>query len=464
MCPPEDLPISRRTLLRASLGAVMLGLAPHQLPAASAAVQARRSRARSARPYRDAALAAARWLHASRLPTAHGVTWPADPRDPTTVSLDLYSGAPGVVLFLLELHAATGDPAHLDEACAGADHLIASYPADERIGNGLYVGLAGLAYVFDRTHRASRKASYRDAAQDCLRRIRERARSVDGGVEWGPVTDIVSGTAGTGLTLLYAARAMGDRQALDLATRAGRRLLALGQPIDDGLRWPMAPTVARWMPNFSHGTAGVAYFLATLHGATGERAFLDAALAGARHLRSIAATADGGFKVYHHDGDGTDLFYLSWCHGPAGTARLFHRLATITGDAQWSMLVDRSARAIARSGIPEERTPGFWNNVSQCCGNAGVAEFFLDLHAVRGDAGHLAFARRNADDLLVRATSDDGGMRWVQAEHRVRPELLVAQTGFMQGASGMGTLLLHLDAVLEGRRRTIVLPDNPFGE
>jgi hypothetical protein len=28
------------------------------------------------------------------------------------------------------------------------------------------------------------------------------------------------------------------------------------------------------------------------------------------------------------------------------------------------------------------------------------------------------------------------GLRWVQAEHRVRPELLVAQTGYMQGAAG----------------------------
>ena len=472
MCSHEDpAPLSRRDALKTVLGTAALGLVPQPL-AALGSMTGRTTGARgragprggAARAYRDAALAAARWLHASRVTTSHGVTWPADPRDPGTASLDLYAGAPGVVLFLLELHAATGDVTHLDEACAGADHLIGAHPENERLGAGLYVGLGGLAYTLDRTYRASRRAKYRDAAQDCLRRIAARARTVEHGVEWGPVNDIVSGTAGTGLALLYAAREMGDRAALDLAARAGRRLLALGQPIDDGLRWPMAPTVARWMPNFSHGTAGVAYFLASLHEATGDREFLEAALGGARHLRSIATTADGGFKVYHHDGDGTELYYLSWCHGPAGTARLFHRLGTITGDAQWSMLVDRSARAILRSGIPEERTPGFWNNVSQCCGNAGVAEFFLDLHRLRGDAGYLAFARRNADDLLVRATADEKGMRWVQAEHRVRPELLVAQTGFMQGAAGMGTMLLHLDAAIEGRKPAIVLPDNPFGE
>ena len=468
MCPPDDRSaVTRRDLLRSAVGAALLGLAPRAAMALDAHSMPHAGRSRPSRaeaPYRDAALAAARWLHESRIVTPHGVTWPADPRDPTTASLDLYSGAPGIVLFLLELHAATGDRAHLDEACAGADHLIGAYPADERIGAGLYTGLAGLAYTFDRVHRASRRSAYREAAQDCLRRVHARAQSTGDGAEWSPVNDIVSGTAGTGLLLLHAARELGDRPSLELAARAGRRLLSLGRPADEGTFWPMAPTVPRLMPNFSHGTAGVAYFLASLHRATGERAFLDAALAGARHLRSIAATADGGFKVYHHDGDGTDLFYLSWCHGPAGTARLFHRLGTITGDPQWSGLVDRCARAIMRSGIPEERTAGFWNNVSQCCGNAGVAEFFLDLHRLSGNRDYLDFARRNADDLLVRATADAQGTRWVQAEHRVRPELLVAQTGFMQGAAGMGTLLLHLDGASAGRGPAIVMPDNPFGE
>src|SRR5688500_19064176 len=171
MCSSDDpSALTRRDLLRSALGAAVLGLAPRTLAALE-----RRSTTRAAGPYRDAALAAARWLQASRLVTEHGVTWPADPRDPATVSLDLYSGAPGVVLFLLELHAATGDAAHLEEACAGADHLIAAYPGDERIGAGLYTGLAGLAYTFDRAWLASRRAKYRDAAQDCLRRIRARA-------------------------------------------------------------------------------------------------------------------------------------------------------------------------------------------------------------------------------------------------------------------------------------------------
>src|SRR5690606_37541193 len=107
-------------------------------------------------------------------------------------------------------------------------------------------------------------------------------------------------------------------------------------------------------------------------------------------------------------------------------------------------------------------TPGFWDNVSQCCGSAGVVEFFLDLHRVTGEREYLVFAERVADDMLRRATRDAEGVRWVQAEHRVKPDFRVAQTGHMQGAAGIGVSLLHLDALERGRKERIRLPDNPF--
>jgi hypothetical protein len=71
-------------------------------------------------------------------------------------------------------------------------------------------------------------------------------------------------------------------------------------------------------------------------------------------------------------------------------------------------------------------------------------------------------AQRSAADALQRATTDGSGLKWIQAEHRVRPELLVAQTGFMQGAAGVGTFFLHMDGLDKGRKPALVLPDNPF--
>jgi hypothetical protein len=53
-------------------------------------------------------------------------------------------------------------------------------------------------------------------------------------------------------------------------------------------------------------------------------------------------------------------------------------------------------------------------------------------------------------------------LKWIQAEHRVQPDFLVAQTGFMQGAAGVGKYLLHVDAVAQGKRPVVELPDSPF--
>ncbi len=120
-----------------------------------------------------------------------------------------------------------------------------------------------------------------------------------------------------------------------------------------------------------------------------------------------------------------------------------------------------------RSGIPEKRTEGFWNNAGQCCGNAGVADFFLNLYLTRDTrrTEYKEFCVRTAADLLSRGTKTNGGLKWVQAEHRVQPDNLAAQTGYMQGAAGIGMLLLHLNALdsPDDRRPRITFPDSPFG-
>ncbi len=412
------------------------------------------------RPYLKAALDAARWIRASAIQTDHGVVWPADPRDPKTVSRDLYSGVPGVVLFFLELYRSTGDHAYLKDARAGADDLLA-YLADEK-ETGLYEGVSGIGFTLTETFKATSDEKYRQGALRCLQLLRERAAKVGSGVEWSATTDMISGNAGTGLFLLYAARELKEPQARELAVLAGRRLIDLARPEGGGLKWTMNPKVSRLMPNFSHGTAGIAYFLATLYAETKEKKFHDAALAGARYLQSIANTEGDACLIFHNEPDGKNLYYLSWCHGPPGTARLFYRLYQVTGHRAWMAWVKKSARADMQSGIPERQTPGFWNNVSQCCGSAGVADFMLRLHRVTGNREYLNFARRVTANLLARATRESDGLKWIQAEHRVKPDLLVAQTGYMQGAAGIGTWLLHLDAFERGKKASIVWPDSPF--
>jgi lantibiotic modifying enzyme len=430
-----------------------------------AATPADQSRPASARPLLDEARSVATWLRHVAIRTDDGLAWAMTPGDPKSQPIaNLYSGSAGVVLFFLELHNATRDAADLATARAGADWLAAQITREKQAG--LYTGLAGLGFALTETWKATKDSKYRDAASRVLDLVKASAKTTADGVEWSPVTDIISGTAGTGLYLLSAARDLNRADARDLAAAAGRRLIAQGMPAEGGLKWAMMPAKpTRLYPNFSHGTAGIAYFLATLHQETKDRAFLEPALAGARYLLKVARTEGDQCLVFHHEpeADGLDLFYLGWCHGPAGTARLFHRLAVVTGDPDWKTWVDRAARGISASGIPEQQTPGFWNNVGQCCGSASVGDFFLSYHQQTGNREALTFARRVTDQILAKATRDDHGTRWIHAEHRVQPDNLAAQTGWMQGAAGIGAWLLRLDGFDQKRPLRIVLPDSPFG-
>jgi lantibiotic modifying enzyme len=384
------------------------------------------------------------------------------------VQIDLYHGTSGILLFLLAMHEQLGDDSYMTEARATADDIAARVPletAPEELG--LYADLPGAAIALAAIARAANDARYRDVALALTLRIAEAARPVGAGVQWNEIYDASYGVAGGVLFLLHMATELeGDAIAshlVELAARAGDRLIQVAVPEGGGVKWPIDAQGARWMPNFGHGTAGVAYALATLYRRTGKRAFLDAAIAGARYLSSVARRDGGVFLVFHADPDGLDRYYLSWCHGPPGTGRLLYQLAEATGDASWRELLTQAAQGVLTSGLPRARTTGYWNNVGQCCGAAGIAEFMMSLWRVTGEDRYLAFAREMMDDVLARATRHaDNALSWTHAEHRVRPGELTTQTGYMQGAAGIGAAFLQLDAIGVGRTWSLRQVDSPF--
>ncbi|MFP5284462.1 MAG: lanthionine synthetase LanC family protein, partial [Thermoanaerobaculia bacterium] len=299
--------------------------------------------------------------------TPDGLLWLSGPERPEgmNASPELYTGTSGIVLFLVELARVTGDGSWLEEAAAGADWLIAGLP-DGLDHAGLYTGVPGIGLAIHQVAKATGQEKYRKGAERCLELVHAEAKPAGAGVEWGPGLDIIAGSAGTILYLLHMARELDRPASRELALRAGMRLAELGIPEAGGRKWRMAndPGAKRLMPNFSHGTAGIAYALATLHLETGREEPLEAALAGARYLQSVANTEGDGCLVFHHEPepDGRNLYYLGWCHGPAGTVRLFYQLARATRDDAWMGWVRRGTRSIVASGIPERQTPGFWNN------------------------------------------------------------------------------------------------------
>lgn len=434
--------------------------------------------------YSAAAMGAARWIEMNSIETSKGIFWEAQPGNPKTISTDLFHGTPGPILFFLEVYRYTGDRTALGEAREGANALLGSI--SKKDDTGLYTGLAGAGFTLGEAYLITHDARYRKGALQCVRWIEEKAVKTSPGLKWNDDVDIIYGSSGTGLFLLWAADHLHAPRARQFAIRAGEYVIAAAQrERDGGLRW-MMDSYPLEMPNFCHGTAGAAYFLATLYQVTGRKAFLQAALAGAKHLIAIASLTKHYFLIYH-DNKNTHLYYLDWAHGPAGTGLLFYRLYQVTHNPQWKTLMVKCAAAVVTFGGPDRAmatippgsaptltfprggtwktftNPNIWHNVSLGDGITGESEYLFNVYRVTHNRKWLDAAKAGTNRLLALADRSHGGYRWVQVETFVRPDFAVAQTGYFQGAAGIGLWLLHFGSALQGKHLpTITLPDNPF--
>lgn len=422
------------------------------------------------------ALEAVAYIRAQKVEGAN--KWRRTDAQDARADYSLYHGASGIILLLLELHAAGQDANALAEAVAAGEEVVAYLDRKEQLSVSPSTGWPGYAFALGELAKASGGQAFQAAAARCLDRMHAQATPLGKGIGWiepMPFSDITGmtgdreiydqsvGAAGAGLVLLYAHANSLHPKSLEWAVAVGERLLEVAETDPDGLRWRMMsdmpfPFTA---PNFAHGGAGVGYFLAQLFRATGEARYLDAAREAARYTMSRASEAGSGRLVCHTEEARKPIFYLGACHGPAGTGRLLLDLHALTGEARWLNDAKALVDGLLSTGAPEVRSKGYWNNFGQCCGDAGVGEFALLMAARTGDAAYRDLAERCAQVIEGQSEIANGARRWPQAEHRERPDFIEAQTGYMQGAAGIASFLLHLATTQAGAPVKIAMPDWP---
>jgi len=190
------------------------------------------------------------------------------------------AGNAGTILFFRELAELTHEQSYREIALTGAAYIAAQV---ERITTfGLYRGLAGIAFALDQVKRLSEDCSLLDALDLAIGRLGASAKEGHPGVQWNDSNDLFSG--------------------------AGERLLALARKSVYGDYWTSSTTHSTHYPNFSHGTAGIGYFLAELYEATHDERYRTCALAAGRYLRAIASKAEtSNCLIFHNDAAGQEL-------------------------------------------------------------------------------------------------------------------------------------------------------------
>jgi Lanthionine synthetase C-like protein len=109
--------------------------------------------------------------------------------------------------------------------------------------------------------------------------------------------------------------------------------------------------------------------------------------------------------------------------------------------------------------FPSNKLWGTGTTLVKCCGAAGVGEFFLGFYTAMKEKAYLTFAQRIAVHLISRAERVEDGMKWTQSENRLQPYHLLAQTGLMQGAAGIGLFLVHVAQISRHQKALIQFPD-----
>jgi lantibiotic modifying enzyme len=398
----------------------------------------------------------------------------------------VYHGSAGIGLFALELAMATGDPAYARKAEDAAELVASTVRALTTAPVAFATGWPGYVFALKEFANAvgspDQKSAWHAAAAMALQKLEAQSTPAGSGIAWiepMPFSDITGfsgdreiydlsvGAAGAVITLLDLATANISDRTLPLAIAAAERLLDVAVKTDDGWRWDLMndipfPFLA---PNFAHGGAGVGYVMAQLFDHTQDARYLEAAVQAANYTMSRASDVGDGCLICHTEQQQPPHFYLGACHGPAGTGRLLLTLDRLTGDPQWREQLQGLYRGLVAIGAPATRSWGWWQNYGQCCGDAGLGDFALLAWEATGEQQWLDLAHACAEVLVQTSTSVPVGAEglmgrwWVQAEHRARPEFLQAQTGYMQGAAGIGSFFVHLATAHSAKPVRVRFPD-----
>jgi lantibiotic modifying enzyme len=373
---------------------------------------------------------------------------PAKDRD------SLYAGIAGLAPVLAEIaqHRALSDA---EQALATRIVTRLSAEASVRMEPSLYDGLAGDLTALKLLAPGREAVALQRLADLMTPAGWKTTLELDPGSD-APATDVIVGTAGVVMAAIWA----GGEHAESIATTGGEALLRAADPTEDGLDWGMLPGRPSRMPNYSHGTAGVATALAVAGAALHRLDFVEAACQGARHLLAVGSLDDDGFVLPHTIPPSTrevEPVTYTWCHGPTGTSYLFAALAQAgvaeVAGHEVAGLRQRCLHSVLTSGVPQRLRPGFWDNDGRCCGTVGVGEALLDAAQDCQDPARadtlLEAARTMGDALVERAIRDEAGARWRFLEHRQDPPLLPPGTSWMQGAAGIAAYLLRLARVIQ---------------
>lgn len=395
---------------------------------------------------------------------------------PANEQSNLGSGIAGEALFFSALYRATDNTDYLSYARQRADRLLlalqdtATYDGDERRAS-LYNGAPGIGVALMQVWEDTEDPRYAAGIERVLALLDEWRIDDSNGAHWSEkYDDLLFGNTGTVLFLADAAKVRGDAALAAVAHDGARYLVSRARCDGQQCHWLFRHDKDFNLPNFSHGTAGVAYTLATVAELVDEPDLRVAASRGLGYLQVIAKRDDGQLAIPY--GWGSDswvgLYEFGWAHGLAGTALALQRLMQTGIDVEQACtMLDHVRATLASIGLPGAPDEPFAEPsmpLDYRFGRAGVLSLLSELTLTHPHDRKAALVRDAIVEQIISSAVRDEGIAYWEVE---APAFMGGgrqkYTGLLHGAAGIGLVLLRVRANLSGEAFSSGLPDDPFG-
>ncbi|MGI8745632.1 MAG: lanthionine synthetase LanC family protein [Bryobacteraceae bacterium] len=314
--------------------------------------------------------------HQQRRPV--GVSWVSVTRDgKPQETLDFYSGDAGIAYLLLKAYALRQEPRFQEAARDGIAFIVSRAKngngelSFDPNSNGLFEGNAGPGYLFLYAYRVTHEKRYLDLAVST-------ASYILANPDFRPRSDpdIISGAPGTGLFLLKLFSVTKDRRYREGAARLGDFLIERAEAQPRGVKWKVygsAPELDYYFVGFSHGPAGIGYYLERLYRQTRRPIYHEYALMAMDYLESIAIHEKNYVKWYHEELKRNTRYPSQWCHGTPGIAPFFLVLYSGASDSRNLTGAEEATNYTLDQGL------NIRNNPSVCHGVSGNAASLMAL-------------------------------------------------------------------------------------
>ncbi len=340
---------------------------------------------------------------------------------------DLYSGTPGIILFLAYLGKVTGD-SHYTELARKALVTLARQREDYRkhgYSVGAFDGFGGQIYLFSHLGVLWNDPTMFAEAEKIVDYLEPLIEKDDG-------LDIISGSSGAIAALLSLYKVHPSEAVLAAAIKCGERLLERSVVLPQGIGWrtTIAPEVP--LAGFSHGAAGIALSLLKLAAVTDDKRFQEAALQAMVYERSIFSEKTQNWPDLRPPegpvvSPPEETFMSTWCHGAPGIGMA--RLQSLP------FINNSEIRSEIDVAIKTTLATGFSLNHSLCHGDLGNLELLVMAYRQFG----LAVHKEKLDTIAAMILDSIERQGWSTGI-----PLGVESPGLLVGLAGIGYELLRI--------------------